>query len=81
VTAAIVNEGRPLQGPRAFHGAYLAVRGLTRRLGGDGGQTVTEYGIVLGILLPLLVAAVVILLPGVQAVVKAAADNVAGILS
>ena len=80
MTAAIVDQGGARLRPRAFGREHRTVAAVLRRLGGDGGQTVTEYGIVLGILLPLLAVAVAILLPGIQAVVTAAANDVAGIL-
>jgi Flp pilus assembly pilin Flp len=48
--------------------------------GSDEGQTVTEYGVVLGVLMVLLAVTVLLLEPGIQAVVSAAANKVSGIL-
>ena len=46
----------------------------------DDGQTVAEYGVVLGVLMLLLGVTVLLLEPGIQSVVTAAANKVSGIL-
>ena len=46
----------------------------------DEGQTVTEYGIVLGVLMLLLAATALLLEPGIQSVVTTAGNKVSGIL-
>ena len=62
---------------RAFGGLSPQLR---PEVDSDEGQTVTEYGIVLGVLMLLLAATALLLEPGVQSVVTTAGNKVSGIL-
>lgn len=53
---------------------------MRAEVGSDDGQTVTEYGVVLGVLMLLLGVTVLLLEPGIQSVVTAAGNKVSGIL-
>jgi hypothetical protein len=68
-------------GARSAAAVRWRLLGATRaEVGSDEGQTVAEYGVVLGVLMLLLGVTVLLLEPGIQSVVTAAGNKVSGIL-